>query len=153
MFVVARCDRVKVGWVGNNNTNELDVLPIVSHELVKVAPRHFILDVLNVYQPCLDHFWSEEEINKIKAEQCDLIKQYNNDQHIKQIIDSYKHMVSFNEASDKISVPFNQLHQFCNELATMFSNTTSVKLDFSILKWEKDNNCSSMTNLTLEGIF
>jgi hypothetical protein len=34
-------------------------LPIVSHELVKVVLWHFILDVLNVYRPCLDCFWSK----------------------------------------------------------------------------------------------
>jgi hypothetical protein len=125
----------------------------VPHELVKVALRHFISDVLNIYRPRLDRFWSEEEIDEIEVEQRDLIKRYNNDQHIKQMINSYKHTVSFNEAWDKIGVPFNRLCQFCGGLATAFPNTTSVELDFSILKWEKDDNRSSMTDLTLEGIF
>jgi hypothetical protein len=123
------------------------------HELVKVAPRHFISDVLNIYRPRLDRFWSEEEIDEIEVEQRDLIKRYNNDQHIEQIINLYKHTVSFNEAWDKIDVPFNWLRQFCSGLATAFANTTSVESDFSILKWEKDDNRSSMTDLTLEGIF
>jgi hypothetical protein len=100
--------------------------------------------------------WSllvRKEIDMIEVEQRDLIKWYNNDQHIKQIIDLYKHMVSYNEVWDKITVPFNQLCQFCGGLTTMFPNTTLIELDFSILKWEKDNNRSSMTDLTLEGIF
>jgi hypothetical protein len=127
--------------------------PVVPHELVKVAPRQFILDVLNIYKPRLDRFWSKEEIDEIEAEQHNLIRRYNNDQHIKQIIDSYKHTVSFNEVWDKIGVPFNQLRQFCSGLATAFPNTTSIESDFSILKWEKDDNHSSMTDPTLEGIF
>jgi hypothetical protein len=106
--------------------------------------------MLNVYRPHLDYFKSKEEIDEIKAEQCNPIKRYNKDQHIKQIIDSYKHMVSFNEAWDKIGVPFNRLCQFCNGLATAFLNMTLVESD---LKWEKDDNRSSMTDLTLEGIF
>jgi hypothetical protein len=61
--------------------------------------------------------------------------------------------MSFNEAWDKIDVPLNQLHQFCDGLAMVFPNTTSVESNFSILKWDKDNNCSSMVDLTLEGIF
>jgi hypothetical protein len=109
--------------------------------------------VLNIYRPRLDRFWSEEEIDEIEVEQRDLIKRYNNDRHIEQIINSYKHTVSFNEGWDKIDVPFNRLHQFCSGLATAFPNTTLVESDFSILKWEKDDNRSSMTDLTLEGIF
>jgi hypothetical protein len=153
LFIVAGYDRVKAERDGNNNVSELDAPPVVPHELVKVALRHFISDVLNIYRPCLDRFWSEKEIDKIEDEQCDLIKRYNNDQHIEQIINSYKHKVSFNEAWDKIDVPFNRLRQFCDGLATAFPNTTSVESDFSILKWEKDDNRSSMTDFTLEGIF
>jgi hypothetical protein len=41
---------------GNNNASELDAPPVLSHELVKVAPRHFISDVLNIYRPRLDRF-------------------------------------------------------------------------------------------------
>jgi hypothetical protein len=90
--------------------------------------------VLNVYWPRFDRFWFEEEIDEIEAEHYDLIRRYNNDHHIKQIIDSYKHMMSFNEAWDKISIPFNQLRQLCGGLVTTFPNTTSVESDFSILK-------------------
>ncbi len=49
--------------------------------------------------------------------------------------------MSFNEAWDNINVPFN------GGLATTFLNMMSVELDFSIMKWEKDDNHSSMTNL------
>ncbi len=68
LFIIAGCDRVKAERNGNNNTSELDAPPVVPHELVKVAPRHFISDVLNIYRPRLDHFWSEEEIDEIEVE-------------------------------------------------------------------------------------
>jgi len=35
----------------------------------------------------------------------------------------------------------------------MFANTTSVKSDFSILKWEMDESRTSLMHLSLEGIF
>jgi hypothetical protein len=131
LFIVAGCDHVKAEQDGNNNASELDASLVVPHELVKVVSRHFISDVLNIYRPRLDRFWSEEEIDEIEVEWRDLIKRYNNDQHIEQIINSYKHTMSFNEAWDKIGIPFNRLRQFCSGLATTFPNTTSVELDFS----------------------
>jgi len=60
MFIVVGCERVKAERDGNNNASELDAPPVVPHELVKVVLRHFISDVLNIYRPCLDRFWSEE---------------------------------------------------------------------------------------------
>jgi hypothetical protein len=35
----------------------------------------------------------------------------------------------------------------------MFSNTTSVESDFSILKWEMDEFRTSLMHLSLEGVF
>ncbi len=37
-------------------------------------------------------------------------------------------------------------------IGNAFANITSVELDFSIMKWEKDDFWQSMMNLTLEGI-
>jgi hypothetical protein len=36
---------------------------------------------------------------------------------------------------------------------TMLANTTSVESDFSILKWELDENRTTLIHLSLEGIF
>jgi hypothetical protein len=38
-------------------------------------------------------------------------------------------------------------------LATSFTNTTSIKSDFSIPKWEKNLNRKLLTNFALESIF
>jgi hypothetical protein len=59
MFIVIGCDCVMAERDGNNNAKKFNAPPIVPHELVKVMPRHFILNVLNVYRPHLDCFWSE----------------------------------------------------------------------------------------------
>ncbi len=79
VFVVVECDCIKAEWDGDNNMTKLDAPLVVPHKLLKVAPRHFISDVLNVYKPHLAHFWSEEEIDDIEVEQHDLIRRYNND--------------------------------------------------------------------------
>ncbi len=54
---------------------------------------------------------------------------------------------------DDLKGHFEHLRMFCSGLANAFANTTSIKSDFSILKWEKDDFQQSMMNLTLEGIF
>jgi hypothetical protein len=61
-------------------------------------------------------------------------RHFNGEQHVKQIVESYKETTSFNEEWDKLSIPFEELRQFCGGLATAFPNTTSVESDFSILK-------------------
>lgn len=48
---------------------------------------------------------------------------------------------------------FGSLRQFGCGLATVFTNTTSVELDFSILKWEKDNWRMDLTYMALERVF
>jgi hypothetical protein len=42
---------------------------------------------------------------------------------------------------------------FCGGLANAFANITSIKSDFSILKWEKDGFRQLLMNLTVEDIF
>jgi hypothetical protein len=37
-------------------------------------------------------------------------------------------------------------------LATTFPNTAAVESDFSMVKWEKNNTCTSLTSLALAGI-
>jgi hypothetical protein len=35
----------------------------------------------------------------------------------------------------------------------VFANTTSIECDFSILKWEMDENHTCLMHLSLEGVF
>jgi hypothetical protein len=35
----------------------------------------------------------------------------------------------------------------------VFANTTSIECDFSILKWEMDENRTCLMHLSLEGVF
>ncbi|CAK9219297.1 unnamed protein product [Sphagnum troendelagicum] len=63
-------------------------------------------------------------------------------------------MMSFNEAWDSLDgTRFDQLRRFYAELMTVFPKSTSIKSNFSILKWELDEFCKSLLYLSLEGIF
>ncbi|CAM6058495.1 unnamed protein product [Sphagnum tenellum] len=46
-----------------------------------------------------------------------------------------------------------RLRAFLDGLATTFANTTAVKSNFSILKWEMDDFRTCLMHLSLEGIF
>ncbi|CAK9862296.1 unnamed protein product [Sphagnum jensenii] len=47
---------------------------------------------------------------------------------------------------------FPNLMEFCGVLATIFPGTSTVKSDFSILRWEKDNFRKSLSDFGLEGV-
>jgi hypothetical protein len=55
----------------------------------------------------------------------------------KLLIDKLDHSIVFNMGWDDLKGHFEHLRMLCGGLANAFSNTTSVELDFSILKWEK----------------
>ena len=44
------------------------------------------------------------------------------------------------------------LRYSCGSLATVFSSTSSVESDVSVLNWEFDEFCQSLTEFSLEGI-
>jgi hypothetical protein len=62
--------------------------------------------------------------------------------------------MSFNPRWDVfLASRFNSLCAFVGGLATVFANITLVEFDFSILKWEMDENQTSLMHLSLESIF
>jgi hypothetical protein len=62
-------------------------------------------------------------------------------------------MTTFNDAWDYVLGRFEHLRLFCGGLATVLANITSVESDFSVLKWEMDDNRTALMHLSLEGIF
>jgi len=69
------------------------------------------------------------------------------------IIDKHNDMTTFNDVWDCVLGRFEHLRTFCDRLATVLANTTSVESDFSVLKWEMDDNRTALMHLSLEGIF
>ena len=66
---------------------------------------------------------------------------------------SHDHTTMFNAGWDVMKGQFKQFRAFCGGLASAFANMTSVESDFSVLKWEKDERRTALTDLSLEGIF
>jgi hypothetical protein len=68
-------------------------------------------------------------------------------------IDRHTIETSFDNAWDCAPGRFGHLRSFCDGLATVFANTTSVESEFSILKWEMDENRTCLMHQSLEGVF
>ncbi len=92
-------------------------------------------------------------MEQIEAEHRELLKLYNADTILRNIVDKHDHTTTFNDAWDCAPGRFEWLRSFCGGLAIVLANTTSIESDFSILKWEMDVNRTTLMHLSLEGIF
>jgi hypothetical protein len=130
--------------------------PVMPKELVTMRSATFISEVIVPRKEQLQATaWSDDQINAIETEHRELLTTYRRDTGISSIIDAHDHQTTFNEAWDAIGggARFHQLCRFCSGLATVFQNSTSIKSDFSILKWERDEFHKSLLDLSLEGFF
>jgi hypothetical protein len=131
----------------------MDAPPIMPAQLVHLCPRDFICNVLDPRHAHLSRFWSLDEIEDVERDHMKLVKDYGVEIELKQNIDAQDHMTMFNCAWDSMRGRYQALCCFSSCLVMSFANIISVKLDFSILKSEKNSNRKSLTNLAFEGIF
>lgn len=101
----------------------------------------------------------DDIVDKIADEKKDLIMQYRTGALLKQSIDSSpesrdKDTSSFADAWSVLNINgFQNLRAFCGGIATLFPGTCTVESDFSVLRWEKDNNFrKSLSDFGLEAI-
>jgi hypothetical protein len=122
----------------SNNEAALDLTPpVMSFKLVEMAPCDFIDSILDPYGSQLAKFWPDEKIDLIERHQQELFYAYKREPNSKLLIDKQDHTTLFNTGWDDLKGHFEHLRMFCDGLANALANTTSVELDFSILKWEE----------------
>jgi hypothetical protein len=92
-------------------------------------------------------------VEQVEAEHRELLQLYNSDTILCDIIDKHDHTTTFNDTWDCAPGRFERLRSFYSGLVTVLTNTTSIESDFSILKWELDENRTTLMHLSLEGIF
>jgi hypothetical protein len=92
-------------------------------------------------------------VEEIEDDHRALLKAYQEDAFIRDVLDKQDVHTLFNEAWDFSPNGFVALRSFCGGVASAFANTTSVESDFSILKWEANPNRTCLMHLSLEGIF
>jgi len=153
MALVAGLQSVKAERDSDNRASERNVPPVLPAQLVKLRHGAFLKEVLDPFRQHISSSWSEIGVEQIKVEHRELLKLYASDIVLRGIIDKHNDMTTFNDAWDCVLGQFKHLRSFCGGLATVLENTTSVESDFSVLKWEMDDNRTTLMHLSLEGIF
>ncbi|OQR89695.1 hypothetical protein ACHHYP_06112 [Achlya hypogyna] len=105
---------------------ETDAPPVLPAQLVKLRHGVWVRDVLAPHRVHLAKYWSEEQIDQLEADHKALLKCYHDDEIMRAAINSHDENTTFDEAWGS---------------------------DFSILKWEMDENRTDMMYLFLEGVF
>lgn len=144
--------KVKAERDGRNRALQYDAPPVLPKDLVIMRTGVFIKDILKKYRYQVCASWSPEDVEKIESDHGQLLEAYVDDDGLRKAIASCDHTTSFDDAWNKVK-GCDHLRGFCGGLATAFANTTSVESDFSILKWEMDDNRTSMMHLSVEGVF
>jgi len=152
-MLIVDLNGVKAEGNDANQSLDLDVPPVLPSVLMKLRHGAFVWKVLDSYREHLTKFWLPQNINQIEADHCALLKAYITNNVLHAAINSHDIVMTFNVAWAYAPGRYEHLRSFCDGLATMFANTTLVKSDFSILKWEMDANRTTLMHLSLEGIF
>jgi hypothetical protein len=137
----------------NNNAREYVSPAIMPLPLAMMRTSVFIDVILDRYRPRLIQSWNSDEIENIEKDHQELVNSYRTEPGFKERVEKHDHSTLFNVGWDEFKGRFQYLRQFCAGIGCVFANTTTVESDFSVLKWEMDDFRSSMTNLTLEGVF
>ncbi|CAK9259613.1 unnamed protein product [Sphagnum jensenii] len=153
MVLIVGLQSIKAERDGDNRALDKDAPPMLLAQLVKLRHGIFLKDVLDPFRQHVSSFSSEENVEQVEAEHRELLQLYNSDTILRDIIDKHNHTTTFNDAWDCAPGWFERLRSFYSGLATVFAYTTSIESDFSILKWELDENRTALMHLSLEGIF
>jgi hypothetical protein len=136
----------------NNLLADSSSFPLVlPHELVKLSAAEFIRK-MHRYSYRLEQHYSSEHIDTIADEHNQLLHAYRTEQVLKQSINALSSQSAFKDGWSLLGCRFPNLMELCGVIMTLFPGTSMVESDFSILHWEKDAFCESMSDFELEGV-
>jgi hypothetical protein len=144
---------VKAERDGDNMRLENNTPLVLPTQLIAIHHGKFVSEVLEPYHDHISAFWSLEDIDQTEADYHDLLNLYASYQILHVTIDQHTIETSFDDAWDCAPCRFDDLRSFYGGLATVFANTMSIESNFSILKWEMDENRTCLMHLSLEGVF
>jgi hypothetical protein len=144
--ILAECDAA-------NDSSDFLLPPVTPLQLVDVTNHDFSILIQQQHQGLLHTFdtsqadASEELFNDMKG----LLSQ--NARIKKGIVQTVKHSSSFVEAWAPFDDnQFSLLKRSFGGLASVFLGTATVESDFSMINWEKNNYCASLTDFSFEEI-
>jgi hypothetical protein len=124
-----------------------DVLP---HQLVRILPRNFYV-YLQRHRERLDYSCSNE-VETIGRQHKALYDSYHRQTDVKSSIDRFDDSAAYCDAWIGLQNTYPLLERFVGGLATILPGTSTVESDFSVVKYEKNDNRMSLTYANLEGI-
>jgi hypothetical protein len=125
--------------------------PILPKEFAMMMPSSFVQVVIR-FRSRFEKAFGECYIDALEAEHRSLRDRYHRDPLLKDMLDSMKDTIGYNDAWVSLRSQLPKLCEFSSGLATINPGTTRVESDFSILGWEKDEYRPALMNFSLEGI-
>jgi hypothetical protein len=135
-----------------DNEAYIDAAPaVLAHQLVRVLLRDFCA-YLQRHRERLDYTFSNEEIETIGRQHKALYDSYHRQPDVKSSIDSFDDSAAYRGAWIGLQNTYPLLETFVGGLTTIFPGTSTVESDLSVVKYEKNKNCMSLTDASLEEI-
>lgn len=142
---------IQIEWNCNNNVSK-DIISITHfYEFIKMWEREFDI-IFSIYIDRLRWFWIEEFIINIKYQYNKFVLIYQNEFILKSTFDKCDHDIFFEITWEIIKRWFDTLWDFYEGIVTIFVNMISIKSDFSILSWKKNEYRISLIDISFEGI-
>ena len=135
----------------SNNPSEDFIPPVLPYDLVKVRGRE-MAKIVDLHRNRLLVNWSPTQIQLIETQFQQLATLVARDEKLREQFAACGNTTTFKEAWELVGGRYDDLRDFCGGLSTAFPSTSTVESDFSLVKWEKDEYRTSLTDLSLEGI-
>ena len=137
-----------------NEDNEayIDADPsVLPHQLDHILPCNFSV-YLQRHREHLDYTFSIKEIENIGRQHKDLCDLYRRQPDVKRSIDSFYEGAVYRDAWNGLRNTYLLLERFVGGLATIFTGTSTVESDFSVVKYKKTRKHMCLSDAILESI-
>ena len=124
--------------------------PVMPHRLRHVRGREFS-DIVRQQLERLRSRWTANDIDQIELEFSRFLAVVRGEEMLRAALENCDNQTTFEQGWSLLGKRFPLLEKFCGGLASVFPGTSSVESDFSVVKWEKDDNRIALTDFSLEG--
>jgi hypothetical protein len=140
--------------IGGNEGNTLraeNVPAVLPHHLARLRPMHVPTQIQKQRERLLTSF-SKAEIEEIETQHQDPVLVYQKEQTLNACLDKCIASSTFDDGWHLLGEKFTLVCHLAGGLGTVFPSTAAVESDFSLIKWEKNEFSSALTDFSFEGI-
>lgn len=153
LYVSAAAGIEKVVAERNEANEDGEALPpVVPHQLAALSHSKFCSIVATHRERLLASGWTPIRVDAMEQEHKDLVRAIATETTLRDAVYECNDGVSFDDGWSIVKGRFEALQCFAGGIATVFPGTSQVESDFSIVKAEKDDFRTAITDLSLEGV-